>query len=158
MAHKLEELPLFPKMIAFCDAVDAILERPTWRRNRDLHDQIADANDSVTSNMYEGWEQPSDAAFAVYVYRSKASVAEVIGRLKRGLRRRLVSPEEIAVVEPMGEELGRMFGGFVKYLEASGFKDRGRYRPRAGTKNAGIKNARIEDSGIEDSRIRDSED
>ena len=81
MAHRLEELPLFPKMIAFCDAVDAILARPLWRRDRRLHEQISDANDSITSNMYEGWEQPSDAAFAIYVYRSKGSVAEVVGRL-----------------------------------------------------------------------------
>ena len=130
MAHRLEDLPLFPKMMAFCDAVDAILVRPAWRKDRRLREQIADANDSVSSNMYEGFEQPSDAAFAVYVFRSKGSAAEVMARLKRGVRKRLITVEEIASIEAMGDELGRVFGGFIKYLEASGFKDRGRHQAR----------------------------
>ena len=60
-------------MVAFCDAVDAILRRPEWRKDSDLREQIADANSSVTANMEEGFEQSSDAAFAVYVYRSMDS-------------------------------------------------------------------------------------
>jgi four helix bundle protein len=147
MAHKLEELPLFPKMMAFCDAVDTILARPEWRKDRRLHEQIGDANDSVSSNMHEGFEQPSDAAFAVYVYRSKASTAEVVARLKRGLRKRLVTGEDFEPIEAMADELCRMFGGFIKYLESSRFTDRGRHR---------VGNPPIRDSRMKDSRIKDS--
>ena len=141
MAHRLEDLPLFPKMIALCDAVDAILARPAWRKDRRLREQISDANDSITSNMYEGWEQPTDASFAIYVYRSKGSLAEVIARLKRGLRKRLVTQEELTPIEAMGEELGRIFGGFIKYLETSRFTDRGRHQARR-DERAGIRDSK----------------
>lgn len=130
MADRLEDLRLYPKMLAFCDAVDAILRGPEWRRDSDLQKQIADANSSVTANMEEGFEQPTDAAFAVYVYRSKGSAEEVLGRLKRAVRRRIVRQADVDPIDTMGDELCRIFGGFIKYLEASGFTDRGRRKER----------------------------
>ena len=52
--------------------------------------------------MKEGFEQPSDAAFANMVFTAKGSVIE------------------------LGEPIGRMMG-FIKYLAATGFTDRGRH-------------------------------
>lgn len=49
-------------------------------------------------------------------------------RLRRAARKGHVSNEDVARLEPMAEELGRMLGGFIKYLKQSGFKDRGRFQ------------------------------
>jgi hypothetical protein len=46
MANKLEDLPIYHKAVAFWSAVNAILESPRLRKDRRLHEQIADANDS----------------------------------------------------------------------------------------------------------------
>jgi four helix bundle protein len=58
MAYKLEEMSVYLKARDFSVAVTSIIDRPAFGRNRRLKDQIADANDSILSNMAEGFEQP----------------------------------------------------------------------------------------------------
>ena len=83
MANKIEELPIYHKAVAFWTAVNAILESPRLRRDRRLHEQISNANDSITSNMVEGFEQGTDRGFANFLVHSKASLAEVLTRLNQ---------------------------------------------------------------------------
>lgn len=130
MAKRIEDLPVYQHAVKFCDANDAILQRPALRRNRKLWDQIAEANDSILSNMKEGFEQSTDDAFANMLTYAKGSCAEVLTRLFRAQRRRCLTTEEYEVQERKGEELQRMLGGFINYLRASGFKDRGSFRAR----------------------------
>ena len=110
----------------FADAVIAILDRSTFRRNRRLRDQIDEATESVLANMAEGFEQPSDAAVAKYLFTAKASIAEAVVRLQGAARRGWISPEESARVTAMGDEIGRMLAGWIKYLARCNYKDRGR--------------------------------
>jgi four helix bundle protein len=127
MANTLEELPLYSKVLEFCDAVSAMLQDSDLRKNRDLYAQIDDACDSIDSNMQEGFQQPSDAAFAKFVVTAKASLAEVRARTLSARRKGLVTDKHVARIEQLGEPLGKMMGGFIKYLQASGFTDRGRH-------------------------------
>jgi four helix bundle protein len=128
MAHKLEELPIFEKAQEFCVAVTATLQRSRLRRNSDRYKQIVDANDSILSNMDEGFEQGSDDGFAKYLYYSKGSVAEVMRRMRRACANGEVTATDVHALADLSEPLGKMFGGFIKYLKRSGFKDRGRFR------------------------------
>lgn len=50
MAKKVEELPLHSKIIEFSSAVTAISDRPAFRRNFKLRNQIVGANDSIGAN------------------------------------------------------------------------------------------------------------
>ena len=125
MAKKLEELPIYDKAVAFWSAVNAILESPRLRRDRDLHEQISDANDSITANMVEGFEQGTDRAFAHFLTHSKASLAEVLKRLKQAYFKKYMSEEELKPHLASGEELGKMLGGFIRYLRKSDWNDRG---------------------------------
>jgi len=127
MARTLEELPLYSKVLEFCDAVSAMLRESDLRKNRKLYEQIDDANDSIDSNMQEGFQQSSDAAFANFVVTSKGSLAEVQSRTRQACRKGLVTDKHVARIEELGEPLGKMMGGFIKYLQASGFTDRGRH-------------------------------
>ena len=128
MARKLKELPIYARVMEFCAAVSAILDKPGLRRNRKLRAQIEEANDSISSNMEEGFEQGTDRAFANYLTYSKASLAEVLARLRSAANKKYITPEELAARETMGEELGRMLGGFIKYLRRCDWRDRGRFR------------------------------
>ena len=83
MAHKIEDLPIYPKVLEFCRAVDALLEKPGLRKDCDLRRQISRANGSIPSNMVEGFEQGTDKAFANFLTHSKGSLAEVLARLKQ---------------------------------------------------------------------------
>ena len=129
MARKVEQLPLFQRVDAFSRAVIEIVDRPGVRRYRRLWDQVIEANDSVVANFAEGFEQSSDAAFARFLQHSKASLAEVARRLKQLERRRTITLAELTPLVDEAEELGRMLGGFIKYLRASNFRRRGSYRP-----------------------------
>jgi four helix bundle protein len=128
MVYKVEELPVFSYAQEFSNAVTAILQRSTLRKNSKVYDQIVDANESITANIDEGFVQQSDEGFVKFLYYSKGSIAEVMRRLRRAALRGHVSREEVAALQPKAEELGRMIGGFIKYLRKSGFKDRGCFR------------------------------
>ena len=125
MANKLEELPIYPKVTEFWSAVNALLDKPKLRNNRDLHDEISRANDSIPSNMVEGFEQGTDRAFANYLTYSKGSLAEVLKRLKLAYFKKCITADELNARLEAGEELGKMLGGFIKYLRRCDWKDRG---------------------------------
>ena len=153
MVHKLEELPVFSKAREFSDAVSETLRRSSLRRNSNLYDQIEQANDSILSNMDEGFEQSTDDGFAKYLVYSKGSIAEVMRRLRRAADKHAVRSVDLPPLEAMAEPLEKMIGGFIKYLRNSGFTDRG-----AGTANARrqSKDSECKDSGCEDSGCEDS--
>jgi len=130
MAKKLEELPVYQHAMKFCAAITAILDRPALRRDRELHKQINTANDSITANMEEGFEQSTDRHFANFLFTAKGSLAEVLGRLKTARRKGHISQEQLDERVSAGEKLGKMMGGFIRYLNASDFKDRGRFKER----------------------------
>ena len=125
MANKIEDLPIYSKVEAFWSAVNALLERPAFGRDRDLRDQISRANDSIPANMVEGFEQGSDRAFANFLTHSKASLAEVLNRLRIAYFKRVITAAELQRRLAAGEELGKMLGGFIKYLRRTDWKHRG---------------------------------
>ncbi len=125
MADKIEELPIYPKVIAFWVAVNALLEKPRLRSDRDLHGQISRANSSIPSNMVEGFEQGTDRAFANFLTHSKASLAEVLLRLKQAYFKNHITKDELDAAATAGETLGKMLGGFIKYLRRTDWRDRG---------------------------------
>ena len=128
MARKIDELPIFVEAQKFCDAVSATLKRSRISRHDDRYKQIVEANDSILSNMDEGFEQGSDDQFANFLGYSKGSVAEVMRRLRRAAHRGEVAGNDVDQLTEIAEPLGKMLGGFIKYLKKSGFKDRGRFR------------------------------
>src|SRR5262249_51720163 len=84
-----------------------------------------DAIDSITSNIAEGFDQPTDRAFARYLYHSKASNAETRRRLRMACRRNCLTTEEFNTRNDAADELARMLTGLIKYLLRSNRKDRG---------------------------------
>ena len=128
MAKQVNELPLYKFIEEFSDAVSALLRKPEWRRNFKLRDQIENATDSIAANLDEGFEQGTDRAFARYVTISKGSLGETLGHLRRACRKGLITREELTRLLETGGTLGRMLGGFIKYLHQSDFRDRGTRR------------------------------
>jgi four helix bundle protein len=124
MAHKLE-VPIYVKVTEFWSAVNALLEKPRLRNNRDLHEQITRANDSIPSNMVEGFEQGTDRAFANYLTYSKGSLAEVLRRLQQAYFKKCITADELEARLVAGEALGKMLGGFIKYLRRCDWRDCG---------------------------------
>jgi four helix bundle protein len=149
MAPRLEDLPIYSKAREFTMAVYETLTRPRVRADRDLYGQVSDAADSILANMQEGFEQGSDDNFARYLTYSKGSVAEVLARLRQAELKGRIAKEELASREALGIPLEKMLGGFIRYLRASGFKDRGRFKQKGRSKRNGpaAGSANASDSG-----------
>ena len=150
MAHNVEDLPVYQAAQKLACAVDAILEHPGLRRNRRLYDEINDANDSVTSNIAKGFDQPTDKAFSAFLFHSKASVQEIRTRLGTAHRKKYITQAELDNCLALAENVGKQLGGFIKYLAESDFTDRGRFRKSA--KHTDSTNPKPKDPGLKQPR------
>ena len=125
MAKDFEELLVWKKGLELWEAVNPLLDLPGFGKDYDLRNQIRDAIDSVVANIPEGFEQPTDRSFAQYLYRSKASAAEVRGRLLLAWKRGYITPSDYAKCSALAVELAKMLTGLIKYLRKCNRKDRG---------------------------------
>jgi four helix bundle protein len=125
MAQRVEDLKVWQRAREFCVAVSAIVGRPGFQRDRRLREQLGDAVDSVISNIAEGFAQPSDRAFARYLFISKASNAEARTRLLLACDKGYITSEEFASCNEIADEVARMTTGLIKYLVQSDRRDRG---------------------------------
>jgi four helix bundle protein len=130
MAEKLEELRVYQRAVEFSRAVTALLDRCAYRRDRDLWEQTSEANDSIPSNIAEGFEQGTDPMFVKYLFYSKGSLGEVIARLRKAHIKRYITDGELAERVADAERLSRSLGAFIRYLDACGWQDRGRHQSR----------------------------
>jgi four helix bundle protein len=128
MALKLEDFDAHQRALEFWRSVTALLERPAFRRERKLREQISDANDSISANLAEGFEQPTDRAFGNFVFHAKGSTAEVLARLREAHIKKCLTQEELDFHLRLGDEVRRLLAGLARYLYKSDFKDRGRYK------------------------------
>jgi four helix bundle protein len=125
MAEKIEDLKLWQRAMELWEAINAILNRPGLKEDYRLRSQLSDAADSVLSNLAEGFEQPTDRAFARYVYDAKTSNAEVRTRLLLVHKRGYITLAEWDDRRKLSEEVARIATGLIKYLRKSDRKNRG---------------------------------
>lgn len=111
MAKRVQELKLWQRARELCVAINAIIERAGFQRDLRLRDQIRDAADSIVSNIAEGFEQPTDRAFAKYLFTSKASTAEARTRLQVACDRGYITSAEFTTCDERGDEIARMTTG-----------------------------------------------
>ena len=135
MAQRVEDLKVWQRAHEFWVAVNAIINRAGFQRDRRLRDQVKDAADSILSNIAEGFEQPTDRAFAKYLFTSKASTAEVRKRLLLACHRGYITKDEFTSRDELGDEVARMTTGLIKYLVKSD-RRRSRARTRSASQNA----------------------
>ena len=107
MAKRVEDLKVWQRAQEFWVAVNAIIDGSGFQRDRRLRDQVKDAADSIVSNIAEGFEQPTDRAFAKYLFTSKASTAEVRKRLLMACHHGYITKEEFASRNELGDEVAQ---------------------------------------------------
>jgi len=124
-ARCLEELLVFQRSLELAGAVTAILERRAFVRDSDLRDQLRDACDSIVANIAEGFPQPTDRAFANYLFIARASSHEVRARLLLALQQEYATPDEVQRCTSLANEVERMATGLIKHLRKSNRRNRG---------------------------------
>jgi four helix bundle protein len=94
VVRNVQDLVAWQRANQFWEAVNPLLDRPGFRNDPRLRAQLGDALDSVLSNITEGFEQPTDRAFAKFLYNAKGSTAEARARLLIARKRRFITQEE----------------------------------------------------------------
>jgi four helix bundle protein len=84
-----------------------------------LRDQIRRAAVSIMSNIAEGFERGGNKEFRQFLAMAKGSTAEVSSQLYVALDAGYVSENEFQELNDSAKEIGRLIGGFMRYLENS---------------------------------------
>ncbi len=86
-----------------------------------LVNQMIRSSGSIMDNIAEGFERGGKKEFIQFLYIAKGSTGEVRSQLYR-VKDNHLNSKEINTIIIETEELGKMIGGFIKYLKKSEFK------------------------------------
>jgi four helix bundle protein len=120
----LENLQVYQKAVAACDAISAITERSSFRRDYELRSQLRGASGGIPSHIGEGHGQKTDRHFAHFLYIARASAKELRAHLLVARGREHITDAECAALSETYDEIARMLTGLIRHLESEDRKVR----------------------------------
>jgi|SRR6185369_651961 len=122
--YKVEDLLVYQKSLSAASEVSAIIDRPSFDRDRKLKEQLGASSSRVPALIAEGFEQKSDRHFAHYLYIAKGSAKESKTHLIVAMQRKHVSTTECPPLGERYDEIARMLAGLIEHLERDDRKHR----------------------------------
>jgi four helix bundle protein len=123
-AKKLDEIRVFRKSQKSAAEISALLDRPAFRKNFNLKNQLSRSTSRVPVLIAEGYGQLTDRHFAVCLGRARGSVQETIGHLEQALAKKLITTPEYSKHIDSYDHIGRMLTRWINYLQRSNWRDR----------------------------------
>ncbi len=121
--EKFEDLKIWQKARELCKAIhELVIASENFNKDFALRDQIKRASGSTMDNIAEGFDRSGRREFIQFLAIAKGSNSEVISQLYRALDFRYISKSDFDKVYPCANEIGKMIGGFIKYLKESDYK------------------------------------
>jgi len=93
-----------------------------FNRDWSLRDQMRKAAVSIPSNIAEGFERGGTGEFINFLSIAKGSNGELITQLSIAYDIGYLSKEDYESLVQRAQKIGKMLGGFMKYLKKSGIK------------------------------------
>jgi four helix bundle protein len=104
-AKKLDDVLVYTKSLVGADAVSAMLERPAFRRDFKLKDQLSQSSSRTVALIAEGFGQLTDRHTASYYANARGSAMETIGHLHVARGRHHITDEERSTVAAVYDEI-----------------------------------------------------
>lgn len=95
-----------------------------FARDFGLRDQIQRASVSTMANIAEGFDRGGDKEFIQFLSTSKGSCGEVRSHLYVALDQDYVTQKQLQLLYDQADEVGRLIGGFMSYLQQSDLRGR----------------------------------
>ena len=114
--EKFEDLQAWQKARVLVKDVYSITERPGFRRDFALRDQVRRSTISVSSNIAEGFARRTNKEFVQFLYVAHGSVAEVEAQLYAALDLGYIGQPEFDRLYALCYEISKMVMGLIKYL------------------------------------------
>ncbi|HEV8131146.1 MAG TPA: four helix bundle protein [Acidobacteriota bacterium] len=111
-----EEIEAWKKARVLANSIYDLTQKPRSARDFGLRDQIQRSTVSVMSNIAEGFESQSDRHFISYLFRAKASAAEVRSQIYLAFDRRYILRTEFEEAVKLALQTSRLIAGFLNYL------------------------------------------
>ena len=114
-----EDIASWKEARALTNSIYRHTKRGDFARDYALRDQIRRASTSIMSNIAEGFERGGDKEFLQFLSTAKGSCGEVRSHLYVALDQEYITPNDFAQLREATVNIGRLIGGFMKYLQGS---------------------------------------
>lgn len=126
---KFEEIEAWQKARILCQEIFKISVETDLAKDYKLRDQVNASSGSVMDNIAEGFDRGGKLELINFLTISKGSAAEVKSQLYRLWDRQYITKEKFDELYSLADEIGKMIGSWVSYLNKSDvkglkFKDR----------------------------------
>ena len=119
---RFEDIAAWKKASELTRAIYQATATGDFMRDRALCAQIRRASVSVMSNIAEGFERNGDKEFRQFLALAKGSAGEVKAQLYVALDAGYLKQEKFDHLYAQATEVGRLIGGFMRYLAGSDYK------------------------------------
>ena len=123
-ARTIDDVLVYKKSLEGADAISALLERPAFRKDFELKDQLLRSSSRTAALIAEGFGQLTDRHTASYYANARGSALETNTHLRVAQGRQCISQEERLPIAGVYEEIVRMLTSWINYLDRSGWKKR----------------------------------
>jgi four helix bundle protein len=124
-AKNLEDVVVYHEAIDAADAVSTLLERPAFRKDFDLWDQLSRSSSRIGPLIAEGFGQLTDRHLATYLGRARGSALETRGHLRKAAGKSFITWSEASTMDARYVTIGKRLTRWIQHLRRSDWKDRG---------------------------------
>jgi len=117
--EKFEDIKAWGRARGLVKKVYQLSNNKKFSQDWSLKDQIRRAAVSVMSNIAEGYSRQTDKEFIRFLYIALGSVSEVRSQRYVALDLSYISKEEFETLYSESEEITKLIGGFIRYLEGA---------------------------------------